>query len=232
MQKIADSPRKVITIRPTESILKARALMTMHGIRHLPVVDETRHLLGIVSDRDLRSAIPYRLMQLEDAELQKQKPARMLVREIMTPDPHTISTTDTLQDALLMFQRTDVGAFPVVDGDRKVVGIVSYRDVLNLFIDFLGGAQPGSFLAVRMTDTTGTIRQLVDAISRAGISMASFLAVPPRDAKDGAVIAYLLTKDTGRVRRIVEQMGLTVMQPLQWFLGQFQGQCRGVKRIT
>ena len=48
--------RKVITIDKDEDILEARAKMTAHHIRHLPVVEEDNRLIGIVTRRDIIGA--------------------------------------------------------------------------------------------------------------------------------------------------------------------------------
>ena len=58
-----DAPVKTImsedvyAITPDTSVLKAMEMMRMHGVRHLPVVDEEDNLLGIVSIRDLAFAV-------------------------------------------------------------------------------------------------------------------------------------------------------------------------------
>src|SRR5215831_4430457 len=54
---------RVITIGETTAALAAWELMAKHGIRHFPVVDIDRRLIGIVSDRDLRQAILQQSLQ-------------------------------------------------------------------------------------------------------------------------------------------------------------------------
>ena len=48
----------VITVQPDTSVMKASQMMKENSIRHLPVVDEKRKVVGIVSDRDLKEASP------------------------------------------------------------------------------------------------------------------------------------------------------------------------------
>jgi len=62
----------------------------------------------------------------------------MFISKFMTKDPISVSLSSTLQDALLLIEKARVGAFPVVDENLKVVGIVSDRDLLNGFIHVLG----------------------------------------------------------------------------------------------
>ena len=54
---------EVITITGDASIYEAQEKMAKHTIRHLPVIDENHILVGVVTDRDIRSALPYNLFQ-------------------------------------------------------------------------------------------------------------------------------------------------------------------------
>jgi len=213
---------KVVTIGPDESILQAKARMTSHNIRHLPVVDDGDRLVGILSDRDLRSVLPYGMRQADDVEHLGRELSTISVSEVMTHDPHTISEAFTLQDALLQFQRFNVGAFPVVDEKKKVVGIISYRDMLRMFIGFLGVEQPGVFLAVTTGNDPLLIPKLINRISAENIPIASMLVIRPWEQDQTAIYMYLLTKNLVRIRKMVEEMGdYSLLNPLKWFLRQF-----------
>ena len=54
---------EVITIDKDASVFDAQEKMAANGIRHLPVVDADNRLIGIVTDRDIRSAMPYRMIK-------------------------------------------------------------------------------------------------------------------------------------------------------------------------
>jgi len=55
--------REVITINKDADIFEAKDKMTKHRIRHLPVVGKDNRIIGIVSDRDIRSALPCSLLK-------------------------------------------------------------------------------------------------------------------------------------------------------------------------
>jgi acetoin utilization protein AcuB len=216
------SPAQVVTIEPEAGVLQAKAKMTSHDIRHLPVVDETQRLVGILSDRDLRSVMPYGFGQESDSDQIRRKLSDITVSQVMTPDPHTIRESSTLQDALVQFVRFNVGAFPVIDDRRRVVAMISYRDLLRMFIHFLGVEQPGSFLAVTATESPLMVQTLVDRISQENIRIASMLVIRPWEGNRSAVYLYLLTKNIAKVRKMVAEMGeYALLNPLQWFLRQF-----------
>jgi len=118
---------RVITITEDDTIFTARDLMRDNEIRHLPVVANGDKLVGIITDRGIRSALPYDLYKGIASEEEQKKVAALKIKDIMTPQPKTISPLDTIQDALLMIQKEKVGAFPVVSDDGRLTGMISVR---------------------------------------------------------------------------------------------------------
>lgn len=55
----------------------------------------------------------------------------MLVKDVMTPDPITVAETSSIQDTARLLTRHRISGLPVVDGDGKVVGVVSEFDLLS-----------------------------------------------------------------------------------------------------
>ena len=114
-----------------ETISQAEGLMTENQIRQLPVVDGSA-LLGIVTDRDLRSFIAGSSLA-DPAE--RARALRTPVREIMTNEPLTLAPDDDLRDAVELLMEEKVGALPVVDEAEGLVGIVTYVDALRCFLN-------------------------------------------------------------------------------------------------
>ncbi len=212
--------RDIVTIGPEAGILEAQELMAGHGIRHLPVVGSDDILVGIVTDRDIRSALPSVLLPREELESEKQRLSVLKVREIMTPDPVTISPTDTLEDAIILMQKTKVGAFPVVDQNGKLQGIISIRDLLRAFINVLGLEEPGALLCILVEDKVGQMKRIVDAISEQGVSFGSILVARSWEEGKRAVFPYLLTGNVARVKKGLEEAGLELLDPMRWSLDQ------------
>jgi acetoin utilization protein AcuB len=107
----------------------AAELMRTKKIRHLPVVDAGGHVLGIVTDRDLRHAafLPALAGQAGLAPHRVKAPR---VRDVMTWSVVTTQAeTPLVQAALTMFQRR-IGSLPVV-ADGRLVGILTEHDVLT-----------------------------------------------------------------------------------------------------
>ncbi|MBT8339620.1 MAG: CBS domain-containing protein [Desulfatitalea sp.] len=212
--------RKVITVAKDTPILEARALMRQHHIRHLPVVAADDHLVGIITDRDIRSVLPYKLAGGESDGQTEPDIARMTVSEVMTTTPVTISPTHTLPDALLLIQRSRVGAFPVVDEHGKLKGIISVRDLLRAFINVLGIGEPGTLLCILVENKVGQLKRIVDLITEEGISLGSVLVARYWEKDKRAVFPYLLTNNVINVKKRLREMGYTLLDPMEWYLDQ------------
>jgi acetoin utilization protein AcuB len=115
--------RGLVTIGPETPGHEARRLLDEHRIRHLPVVDGGR-LVGMVSDRDVRSAAG--------------GSPTTVAREIMTPAPVTITSDARVEHAARVMLDARFGSLPVVDGD--LVGIVTYTDLLRALVHVLEAA--------------------------------------------------------------------------------------------
>lgn len=103
--------QEVIAIDPETTIAEAAELLARHRIRHLPVADKDGILVGIVTDRDVRSAMPSSVATGEEAVRERERVKQRTVKDIMTRKVVTVSPMNTLEDALLLMQQTKVGAF-------------------------------------------------------------------------------------------------------------------------
>lgn len=211
---------KVVTVGTDADLFDAKEKMETHRIRHLPVVDEENRLLGIVTDRDLRSAMPYELFKGGDMERARASVSTKTVGDVMTPDPFTISPLDTIQDALLLIQEKRVGAFPVVDDQGRLRGILSVRDLLRAFTNVLGIGEPGTLLGILVEEKVGQLKKIVDAITGENISFGSVLVARYWDEGKRAVFPYILSNQVAPVKRKLKELGFELIDPMEWYIDQ------------
>ena len=210
--------KRVITIRRETSLLDIRALMNEHKIRHLPVTDDENTLLGIVTDRDVRSATPSILLDDFDSARERERLAKITAGDIMTRTPVTLKPMHTIQDALLIIQEKKVGALPVVDEHNKLKGILSVRDLMRAFTNVLGIGEPGTLLGVLVEEKVGQLKRIVDAITEENISCGSVLVARYWDESKRAVFPYLLTNNVARIKKKLVAMGFTLIDPMEWYI--------------
>jgi len=212
--------RRVITIGPDAGVLEARGKMEENGIRHLPVVDEYNKVVGIITDRDVRSALPSVFSTCREDLKEIQQISALKVGDIMNKKVITISPMDTLEDALLLMHKSNKGALPVVDRDGKLKGIISRRDLISAFINVLGIEEPGTLLCLVVEEKLGHMKKIVDAITEEGIPFGSILVARHWEKGKKAVFPYLLTLNVAKVKRKLENMGYTLLDPMEWSLDQ------------
>ena len=125
------------SIDPEAPLATAIEMMRMKRIRHLPVVDDSGQLIGIITDRDLRQAA-FAPALAEWLSLSAQRRLRgigqafedLRVKDAMTWVVVTTHPDATIEHAaVLMFERR-LGSLPVID-QGKLVGILTERDLLK-----------------------------------------------------------------------------------------------------
>lgn len=124
---------KPITVRLSSSLGEALELMDRTRCHHLPVLSPEGHLIGIVSDRDCRSALnsPYTLRERwQDDELIHQ----LQVRKIMTPAPIVVSPEAPAAEAARLMLNNHINCLPVMR-DETLVGIITTSDILIAFMN-------------------------------------------------------------------------------------------------
>jgi acetoin utilization protein AcuB len=167
------------TVDENTSIIDAAALMKEKKFRRFPVVrgDE---LVGIVTDRDIRSAAPSQVISF-DAEERTLMPelhsllARIKVGEIMSTGVVTAYPRQTIVTAALLMLKYRISGLPVVDSSNELVGIITEGDIFKVLVDFSGVSLGNTVLAFRLEDRPASIKEAADAIREHDGRLASIL---------------------------------------------------------
>ena len=103
-----------ISITPDKSVSEALAMMAEYKIGGIPVVTDGNRLVGIVTNRDLRF----------------EKSMNKRIEEVMTKD-NLVTTRQSanLEDEAEILQQYKIEKLPVVDGDNRLVGLITYKDI-------------------------------------------------------------------------------------------------------
>lgn len=125
--------REVVSIPPNTTLPEAHLLMTQKQIRRLPVLQNGR-LVGIVTRGDVRGAEPSGATSLSIWEL-NYLISNLKIGQIMTPNPMTISQDATIGEAARLMMENKISGVPVVDGEGKMVGIITESDIFRLIVD-------------------------------------------------------------------------------------------------
>ncbi len=120
---------KVVTVEMDDSLSVVKEIFDHTHFHHLLVV-ESELLFGIISDRDLLKVISPHIGTIAEtsrdiATLNKR------AHQIMTRNPITLTPKAKIHEAIAIFNRHNVSCIPIVDEKNKIVGIVSWRDILK-----------------------------------------------------------------------------------------------------
>ncbi|MEB3312243.1 MAG: CBS domain-containing protein [Snowella sp.] len=135
-----------ITIKPEAPLQDAIKLLAEKRIGGLPVVDDTGKLIGVISETDLMwqeaGVEPSPYIMLLDSIIYLQNPARhekeihkalgQTVGEVMSDEPITIKSVQSLRDAAHLMNERKIRFLPVMDGDNhQVIGVLTQGDIIR-----------------------------------------------------------------------------------------------------
>ncbi|MGN1402632.1 MAG: acetoin utilization AcuB family protein [Bacillus sp. (in: firmicutes)] len=189
---------EVITLSEEDTIESAIELMRKSQIRHLPIVDEERHLIGLVSSQDIRDATPsiFRSQShLEDLQ--------MPLRTIMKTDIIYGHPLDFVEDMAAVFYENKIGCMPVIR-DGRLVGIVTETDMLHTFVKLTGAHQPGSHIQIKVINKPGILSDVSAVFKEMKVNIQSALVYPY--AKDDSYKVLVLRVKTMNPLSIVSKL--------------------------
>ena len=177
-----------ITLDERVSITKAVEIMKRHKIRRIPVL-RAGNLIGIVTDRDLRSAGPSQVISFDEQERALMPElyellSKIKVKDIMSRSLITIGPEKTIVKAAHLMLKHRISGMPVVDGEGGLIGIITEKDIFKALVDFSGGHLGKTLLAFNLEDKPGTIKQVADVIRKHGGRLASILTAYREESDD------------------------------------------------
>jgi CBS domain-containing protein len=137
---------EVVTARYGTPFKEVARLLTEHRISGLPVIDEDDKALGVISETDLmvrQAGVPdpyetprrFRFTGLtRGARRQAAKGHARTAGQLMSVPPVTVHADETIAEAARTMARSRVERLPVVDDEDRVVGIVTRRDLIQVFL--------------------------------------------------------------------------------------------------
>ena len=194
----------VATVPPGAPLSEAFRLMRQRRIRHLAVVDDSA-LVGIVSDRDLKRALPPSASASSGLapELAALPVERVMTRPVITTGPRV-----SVEEAGRVMISEKISALPVTEGGR-LVGIVTETDVVMLLVRALGVTEPSSRLEVAFTATGPALADIVTTIEATGVAIISIVTLAT-GSESRAAILRLATIDPRRAVAALETRGYLV----------------------
>ncbi len=131
--------RDVVTARPEETVVEAAKKMDEHNIGSVVVVDESKRVIGILTEADIVRRVVARGLNPNDVR----------VGDVMTPNPVTVREDTPLNYVASLMRDRDIGHIPVVDESGRVVGIIARSDIIRFAPELI------ELVMVRSHETSG-----------------------------------------------------------------------------
>ncbi len=206
--------RNPLTAGPETSIFAVNKILRDNNFRHLPIVDSDGCLLGMVTDRDLRSALPSSVAapgtKLPASNTMEKTP----VREIMSQEVVALNEFSTIDDALIILGRKKVGALPIIDNDKRLIGIFSTRDLIIAYQNLFGLGEKGSALvAVKNDGQPRPLSRIVHIMEAHDIHFSRIVLKGTLEdqRRDGVIYVRVNTCNLHAVHAALKEDGFTIL---------------------
>ena len=197
--------KPVITVDVDDSMEKTIKLLKKHNIKMLPVLEKNK-LVGILTDRDLKRASASDATTLDIHELLYLL-SKIKVKNIMTKDPITVPSDYTVEETADVLLKNKISGVPVVDHNKKVVGVITQTDLFKVLISLTGFKKRGIQFAFQLVDRSGSIKEVADIIRKYGGRMVSIVS-SYEEAPEGYRNVYIRmhTIDRAKINLLEEEL--------------------------
>lgn len=207
VERIMTSP--CITFNVSGTVEQALTLMNDKNIHHVPIVDNDMKLLGIISDRDIKQALPSNLSERNTLDL------NVPITKIMQQNVITCHPLDFVEEIALDFYHESIGSIPVVKRG-KVVGIVTAKDMLNTFIELTGVVTPGTTIQIQIPDIPGNIHEVTEVFHRFKTGIESILVFRDKNNPGKKIVSVrMLSMQPQSIITSLETKGFQVYHPME-----------------
>ena len=198
----------VYTLKPTDKVMDAVRLMREKKVRHLPIVNENEEVVGIVTDHDIKNALPSCLREEPNSVTYEA-----LIEEMMVKNPIIGHPLDFVEEVALTFYENKISCLPIKKGNT-LVGIISESDLLHTFVKFTGADQPGSHIEIKVPNKVGILHGVTAIFKNKNLNILSILMRP--DQIDENYVIIVIRVKTMNPLSIVSDLtnnGFTVLWP-------------------
>lgn len=189
---------EVVTINKEASIQEALSVMKHHSIRHLPVVDVDKTLLGWVTDADLRGVLIASMLE------------ELTLEDVMVRRPYTAHPDTPLEEAAHLILEKRIGGLPVLE-DGKLIGIITVVDILSAFITIVGTFAHSSRLDIKFPSPQPSLQEVTRIVQDHGAEIISICHLPKQEGDEQVYTIRLKKFNLKEIVQDLEGKGVEVI---------------------
>jgi acetoin utilization protein AcuB len=203
-----------VTVSPDALLPEVRNIMNSRHFRHLPVVDEQQRLIGMITDRDLRSAYPSSILSEDKRQAILEKVEKTPVRSIMARELISLTPLATLDDALYLLSKEKIGMLPVIDEEQHVIGVFSVQDLMKAYKRLYGIGDRGSALIAVVDDgNPKPLTRIVRVLEEREIRFSRLTRVHGAEGQKDTIYLRVHTFNLNNVHKALKEIGMVIMVP-------------------
>ncbi|WP_188456516.1 acetoin utilization AcuB family protein [Virgibacillus oceani] len=198
----------VITLTPNATIAEALQLLQNNRIRHIPIINSDKSVIGIVSDRDVRDASPSTFSKDTDNGVLQNE-----IQSIMSTPVVTVHPLDFVEEIAGIFYDEEFACLPVVSND-KLIGVVTEKDMLYTLIQLTGTNVQSSHIEVKVPHKPGILPEVASIFGKRKTNITSVLVYPYHDDPNYKILVFRIqTMNPLPVIQDIREAGYELMWP-------------------
>ncbi|NRD76141.1 CBS domain-containing protein [Bacillus sp. BRMEA1] len=166
--------KNVVTLQPDNTVAEAIQAMETHNIRHIPIIDNEAHLVGLVTISRLKEVTSSIFRTNENPDNLKKPVDSIMERNVIIGHP-----LDFVEEVAGIFYEHKISALPIIK-DQELVGIITETDLLRTMVELTGAHQPGSQIEIRVPNISGVLSDIAGIIRNRHANILSVLIYPDK----------------------------------------------------
>lgn len=208
--------RQPLTIGGDVQVSEAKRLISENKLQALIVVDARGRLRGLVTRANLLR-LGHFVMQTQNPDEFNFFATRLRVRDVMVRNPATVDIGDTIEECLRKGRELGVAQFPVLDNDKKVVGIISANEIFQLAAHFAGAWEKrNGVMLAPLNLGPGVLGRIADVTEAAGAVLQAIYPIQlhhePEGGDEKSVILRFHAANVAAVVTALETAGFAVAE--------------------
>lgn len=191
----------ITTVSPDDTLQRAYDVIQTKHYDCLPVMDDERHLVGIIQLTDIYEAC---MKEGRQVALPRK------VSEVMVPNPVIVSPTDLIETAAKILFTRDIPMLPVVD-EGVLKGVINESDIFRAFGEMLGVDSNTTRLTLVVPDRRGQLARIAEIIRDAGVPIRNLATFRSTVREQYQIIVRVETNTTKPLVDLLEQHGFKVI---------------------
>lgn len=162
--------KKVYTVRPTMPVYEAYEFLRECRVRHLVVVDDANHVVGVISDRDFQRAM--------QTDVERSGAVKVIgehfnldhqVQDFMSWGVQTLHESAGIKQAALRMLEAKISSLVIINDENKMVGFMTSDDLLWVLVHLVEDKDQEFLLDLKAQIMNSPLGAIVNTISQAGL---------------------------------------------------------------